>query len=116
MSRDDVVERIEELPAPKMVRAYARGLVFGLPDWAPDPDDLGHLKNTHRIYLEWQAWGIVHQELTITIDDDRGAPVFAYEYKRDDGSQSSRGGPITDRDVWELLRQFTGMVALTGGG
>lgn len=119
MTKTETIAAINALPVSDTVKAHAVRLIEGLPEWCPMPDDHGLLKNTGRAYLEW--WGSsfesrLWRRLTITIDNDGGAPVFAYEFKIDLSRYSSRGGPITDRDVHELIRQLTGMVAITGGG
>jgi hypothetical protein len=118
MTRAETLAAINALPVSDAVKAHAARLIEGLPEWCPLPHEQGHLLLTARYYAQWvkRREDLSADTLTITVDDDRGAPIFAYESKKFPSRQEARGGPITDRDVHELLRQFSGMVALTRGG
>lgn len=124
MTRTETLSQIAALPVSEAVRAHAKRLIEGLPEWCPMPKDC-ESEQPEALILLWQvcrsvgAFSFIGPGsmacLIIAIEDDRGAPVLGCVYKDTDGRYFDKS-PITDRDVWELLRQLTGMVAITGGG
>lgn len=123
MNRSETLAAINALPVSDAVKAHACRLVEGLPEWVGKPDEHIGVIVPETAILTWCEYRYIHRQLgtekilrrlDFFINDDRGAPVIRYSYSTQ--GAGSIGGPITDRDVHELLRQFSGMVALTGGG
>ena len=115
MSKEETLAAIAALPVSDQGKAHATRLVEGLPEWCPMPEyatsdnhDMALLRfvRYHRNEKDtlWIRVGVTH-----------GAPVLGYD-SYVFCNMEAHGDNITDRDVHELLRQLTGMVALTRGG
>lgn len=112
MTREQTLAEIAALPVSKEVQAHATRLIEELPGWRPMPERIEKLDD-----FGWQAccfsWTRKGQRLMIQAVEDG---ELHYNYIVFCGDKSWSKAHITDRDVWELLRQLTGMVALTRGG
>jgi hypothetical protein len=117
MNRSKTLQAINGLPVTDAVKAQARRFLEELPAWVPEPKVFDWIDGA--CVFHWE--GFIHhpvlpqrKTLDVHVYNDRGAPLFACFVTM--GLRTFDKKTITDRDVHELLRQFTGMVALTGGG
>lgn len=114
MKRDDVVSKIENLPISDAVAGHARRLIYGLPEWCPMPSLVRHYDVVEGVRFVWKIpmdeRGIV-EAVTVTVTEKRTGAVW-----RTRADSHWQNGKVDDKKLHELLRQLTGMVALTGGG
>jgi hypothetical protein len=126
MTRAETLQAIAALPVSDAVKAHATKLVEGLPEWCPDVYDIYEQNGTGKVFLIWMrragianmggGVGLMMKDyIQLLVADNDGAPVFDVEVPMADNRRFAKDN-ITDRDVHELLRQLTGMVAITGGG
>lgn len=117
MNRTETLAAIAALPVSDEVKRHASKLIEGLPEWCPMPNlvtDIEFGDDDSSVIVAMLNWVGFRHCLYIHVEDNGGSPSYAYRCIGD--GRCSSGERITDRDVWELLRQLTGMVAITGGG
>lgn len=117
MTRTETLAAIAALPVSDAVKQHATRLIEGLPEWCPMPesiagasdgDDDGFLVITWKKPIQADL-PTVAVESTINVTGVHS--LWRFRVKGGWALEDY----TTDR-LHELLRQFTGMVALTGGG
>jgi hypothetical protein len=115
MTRPETLAAIAALPVSDQVKAHATRLIEGLPgDLMPEYVRLPH--TTQRFEMEWKLSPHPDHHFSVEIYHETESKTVCTFEECGLRHRIPAGHIFTDHDVHELLRQITGMVALTGGG